>query len=161
MGILDRLLQPNIAKLQLKGNVKGLANALRHRAPGIRERAAAALGSFPGDAARDALASALADRASNVRSRAAVSLATMGDPKTLPVLLAYKREYCAKCGNALQTARDVRPLSRGFDFADAVLNAAQVLGTSGRECSCGATICVGCLPMGGGGLLCPLCGASV
>jgi len=68
---------------------------------------------------------------------------------------------CGKCGKPLQ--RDVPAMGApSFDpFADAVRQVAGVLATPGYVCQkCGAVVCKGCLPLGGGSYSCPRCGSD-
>lgn len=172
MGLLDSFFKPNPVKLLEKGDIEGVIKAFRHKDPKTRCLAAAALGGLGSgegplprehfqDRAIDALAGALEDDDVRVRFFVAGNLAKIGAPKATGRLLCYKRKYCGNCAKALQSAADVPPLSRGFGFAEAVQRAAQVLSTAGRQCQCGATICAGCLPVGGGRLTCQLCGTTV
>lgn len=165
-------MKPDPVKLLEKGDIEGVIKALRYKDSKTRCLAAAALGAFGSgegrlpreqfqDRAIDALAGALEDNDPRVRFFVAGNITKIGGPKATAALSGYKRKYCANCAKALRSATDVSPLSRGFDLADAVQHAAQVLSTSGRECQCGATICAGCLPVGGGQLSCQLCGAKV
>ena len=68
---------------------------------------------------------------------------------------------CAICGKAMVGTTAVRPLPRGFDFADAVHHAGVVLATPAYRCeNCGAVICGGCVPVHGGLASCKKCGSK-
>lgn len=161
MRLLDSFFKPDPVKLLKKGDAEGVVRALRHKDAKTRCLAAAALGEIKGDRAVAALAGALEDDDARVRFFVAGNLAKIGSSNATRALSSYKHKYCANCAKALQSPGAVRPLSRGFDFADAVEHAAQVLSTAGRECQCGATICAGCLPVNAGCVACQLCGSEV
>lgn len=150
-----------LGELKESKAIAPLMTALRDSSPKVRASAAAALGELRADEAVDALAGRLADAGEDgkVRAFVAANLQKIGGDRANRALLEYKKNHCARCGTSF--TRMAQPLRRGFDFADAVSNAARVLASPGRECKCGAIICMGCLPMGGGSLSCPSCGSSL
>jgi len=72
--------KPDIDRLKLTADFKGLVQALGNRDPTIRERAAEALGNLRDDRATDPLARALGDRDEIVRGRVIEALARLGGP---------------------------------------------------------------------------------
>lgn len=150
-----------LGELKESRTIEALIAALSDSSPKVRSTVAAALGELKDARSVDGLADALSDEDARVRVFVAASLIKIEGQKAEEAVFQFKKQYCAKCGKSLHSESDVKPLSRGFDFADAVQFASQALGTTGRECECGATICAGCLPMGGGRLSCPLCGSSM
>jgi hypothetical protein len=71
---------PNVFKLKEKGDVAGLAKALRHRDAGIRKQAATFLGEIGDRRAVEPLAAALGDDSHRVREFAAFALGDVGGP---------------------------------------------------------------------------------
>ena len=67
-------LMPNVAKLEAKGDVKGLTKALRHRRASVRQAAAKALGEIGDVHVVASLHTALGDEDSGVREAAAAAL---------------------------------------------------------------------------------------
>src|SRR6058998_2904659 len=84
MGLLGG---PNIEKLAYKRNVPALVKALGHSDPGVRSRAAAALGELGDRAAVEPLIAALADPRDEVVSAAGLALARTGDERGVGPLI--------------------------------------------------------------------------
>ena len=150
-----------LGELKDSRSVEALVAALSDSSPKVRSTAAAALGELKQARSVDGLVDALSDEDARVRVFVAANLIKIGGQKAEEAVYQFKKQYCAECGKSLQSERDVKPLPRGSSFAAAVQFASQVLGTAGRKCKCGATICAGCLPVGGGRLSCPFCGSSM
>lgn len=140
--------------------LEALVGALEDPSPKVRATAAAALGELRATQALGALTVCLLEEEEDqeVRRFLAANIEKIGGERAERALAEYKKHFCAQCANSLsRAAQGLRP---GFDFVDPVRPAAQVPASPGRRCKCGATICTGCLPMGGS-LSCPSCGSPL
>lgn len=88
MSFLDRILPPNIKRLEAKSDVDGLIEALRHKNSEIRHGAAGALGRIGGQPAVAPLVVALKDSSTKVRLSAIKALGNLQDDEALDPLLS-------------------------------------------------------------------------
>lgn len=88
MSILDRILPPNIKKLESKGDVDVLIGALGHKNPEIRAQAVSALGRIGGNLAVPHLVKALDDSSTKVRINTIKALGNIQTEEAVDPLLA-------------------------------------------------------------------------
>jgi len=156
------LFRPNPERLLKKRDVEGLIKAIRYKDDStVRAKAAAALGAFGDPRSVEALIEALGDEVPGVCGSAALSLNKIGGSKAAAALAEYKSMHCMKCGKRVQ-GPEQRRLPAGMDIFAALERAGQMLATRCAECQCGAVLCLGCSPSGGGDLPgCKFCGAEL
>ena len=144
--------------------IDALIEALADEAPEVRASAAGGL-SETGDAkAVEALIKALGDEAGEVRALAARDLNRGRGAKAAEALADYKREHCMRCGTRIQSYEPSQMWTGqpGLMPWQAVERIGAVMTTRRANCECGAVLCMGCTPTGGGDLpVCEFCGAEL
>jgi hypothetical protein len=157
--------KPNPERLLAKRDAAGLLRAINYRHdPEVRAKAAAALGALGGPDAIDGLINALADDAPGVRGSAALGLKANADPRAQQALAGYKRQYCMRCGTRIQSVApdQIWTGQPGLMPWEAVQRIGTFLTTHRASCQCGAVLCRGCSPSGGGNLpACEFCGSTL
>ena len=134
--------RPNIEKLERRGDVKALTNALKHENILIRSKAVMALGNIKDSLSVEPLIAALRDIDPDVRSKAAVALGKIGGARAMDALCvvlkdedSYVREAAAEALGKIGDARAVDPLVVALRDKDPDVRkgAAEALGEIGNN----------------------------
>lgn len=139
---------PNVHELKAKGDIKGLAKALRYKDNWqIRQRAAAALGDIGDPRVIEPLATALRDNVYDVRLRAVEALGKLGRPALQPLCSALRvrglGQSAAKALGEIGDPRAIKPLCAALKDENSGVraSAAKALGIIGDSRAVGP-LCV-------------------